>query len=119
MVGKVFPTKTDIAKKLVGTYIDEDCAHHLSLISLIDDKSKSNILTGLITEYLSKKNPVPVLIQIAAEKASHNWAINGWRGQKSTAAFKSYIAATKKDLIRHRIAPDMIQKIIKEIKRNG
>lgn len=118
-MGKAFPTKTDIEKKLVGTYVEETSAHHLSLLSLITEKSKSKILTGLIASYLSDQPPISSLVKTAAKIAHHNFQKNGWCGKFDSVAFSKYIASTIKDLERHRIPESMIYLIIKELKKYG
>ncbi len=118
-MGKAFPTKTDIAKKLVGTYVEETSAHHLSLISLINDQSKSTILTGLIDDYLSSQPTIDCLVNTAAIRAYQNFKANGYCGKYNSTAFKKYIEITIRDLKRHRISTSLIYQIVKELKNYG
>lgn len=115
MVGSAFPTKTDTPKKLVGAYVDEAHAHHLSLISLINDESKSVILTAIINDYLAKQPSTDTLVKEAAKRAIDHWEAHGWCGKRTSTAFQAFREGTVKQLKKHRISVNLINLILKEI----
>lgn len=115
MVGTAFTIKTEMPKKLVGAYIDEGSAHHLSLLSLINDKSKSGILTDLLYDYLANQASVDCLIKAAANRAIRHWHDYGWNCRRNTEAFKKFRDESIKDLKKNRLPIELINRIIKEI----
>lgn len=98
---------------LVGGYVPRPLAELFSLITLSENTSRSKVLLSIITAYVDKKEKVDVLIERVAKTIHENYLQA--KQQDRTAKFIVYIETVKPWLVRKKINPNHIDKILKRV----
>lgn len=100
----------------IGSYFTKEMSSMMSMLSIIQRKSRSFLLREIVDQYLRRNSySSEVLINSVAERAYRMWEINYKVIGKEKSSMKAFKVELRSDLESRKITEDFVNQILNKL----